>query len=230
MAAAAPAAGAAASSGGGGGGQWAQYASSGGAIAEPIIGAAMMGVQHQWASQAASDQQNFAQFMANTVYRRAVRDMRLAGLNPILAVDKGGAPVPSVGMAQVPGGKIDTGSSGRQVAESFRVGEELKALKANRMRLEAAAIEAVNSAKASAYLPEKAYHEAGAEGERWSTLRESAGLMRAQAEATSAQAGKTRAETTLREADIPSAQALEELYRKYPWLRQFGAAIRDVTR
>ena len=43
----------------------------------------------------------YAERMSNTSYRRAVRDMRLAGINPILAARTGGASTPS---ASVPGG------------------------------------------------------------------------------------------------------------------------------
>lgn len=190
----------------------------------------MAGVQHQWASQASNDQQNFAQFMANTVYRRAVRDMRLAGLNPVLAVDRGGAPVPSVGQAQVPGIRISSAASAAGLRDSMRLGEELKMLRAQREKMEAEAVEAKWSANAARFLPERAYHMAGAEGERWSSLRESAGLMRAQAAATSAQELRTLADRQLLEAELPSAKALEELYSKYPWLRQLGAVLKDTRR
>jgi len=51
--------------------------------------------------QLADQQMGFQREMSNTAYQRAMEDMRKAGLNPMLAMDKGGASTPSGAMATV---------------------------------------------------------------------------------------------------------------------------------
>lgn len=50
-----------------------------------------------------------SKFLSDTAYQRAMRDMKLAGLNPILAYKQGGASTPSIGM-----GSVGLGSPGLQ--------------------------------------------------------------------------------------------------------------------
>lgn len=119
---------------------------AGWAAAAPLIGAAVGGLADVFTGRS---QQRFQERMANTAYQRAVRDMRLAGINPMLAYMKGGAESPS-GALISPGRTLAEGISGaarlrldRQVKESEiefnrastakQIAEE-KAVNAERMR------------------------------------------------------------------------------------------------
>lgn len=155
--------------------------------------------------------------------------LQAAGLNPILAATggfKGGAmSEPSMGS---PGGTPSfSRDAGSRLISAAKQGEMMSSQVAEQ---KARQLMAEREADAARYLPERAYHAAGAEGERWSQLRESVALLREQQASTAAQTARTRVGTALDEAQLPSAKALEELYEKYPWLRQVGAALKDVRR
>lgn len=64
--------------------------------------------------QLAKDQMDFQERMSNTAYRRAMNDMRRAGLNPMLAYQQGGATTPGGAMAKL----MDPGSTGMTVGAS----------------------------------------------------------------------------------------------------------------
>lgn len=157
-----------------------------------------------------------------------MQGLKAAGLNPILAATqgftKGGTQVPEASPGGTPSFSRDMGS---RIVQSARMA---RLMDAEVGKAEAERLISEREADAARFLPEKAYHAAGAEGERWSQLAESVMLMRAQADASSAQAERTRVGTTLDQAQVPSARALEDLYSKYPWLRQVGAVLKDVRR
>lgn len=64
-------------------------------------GSGMIGsaIQGRRAEREARRNREFQERMANTVWQRGVRDMRKAGINPMLAFMKGGAPAPGGSMA-----------------------------------------------------------------------------------------------------------------------------------
>lgn len=75
----------------------------------PLAGAAIAGglsliggrERNRAQREMAREQMAFQERMSNTAYQRAVEDMRLAGINPILAYQQGGASSPGGAMAQI---------------------------------------------------------------------------------------------------------------------------------
>jgi len=73
----------------------------------------------------AKKQRSWAQFMSSTAYQRGMADMKLAGLNPILAYKQGGASSPTGSMAPMPnfGAGISQGmSAGAAVNQATSAG------------------------------------------------------------------------------------------------------------
>jgi hypothetical protein len=66
----------------------------------------------------ANQQMDFQRDMSNTAYQRAMADMRLAGLNPILASKLGGASSPAGAMAQMQNIGAQSVSSGLQAMQT----------------------------------------------------------------------------------------------------------------
>lgn len=105
-----------------------------GIVGSVISGAASLGGSIASARAAMSEadkQRNYQTSMSNTAYRRAVKDMRAAGLNPLLAYKQGGASTPSGAMPAIP----DFGKAASTAVEGFKAGNQGKLQKAQAAEL-----------------------------------------------------------------------------------------------
>lgn len=95
----------------------------------------------------AREQMDFQERMSSTAYQRAVKDMRSAGINPMLAYQQGGASTPGGAQAQLQDVVSPAVSSAMAGA---RVRDELRLLRSQRKFHEAKASEALSHGNALA--------------------------------------------------------------------------------
>jgi hypothetical protein len=100
-----------------------------GAAISGVGNAIGMGIQTRMNQRMTAEARDYNTMMANTAYRRAVIDMRAAGLNPMLAYMQGGAASPPTSAAQVPdlGGNVSKAVSSSLDAAAFH--QELRNLR-----------------------------------------------------------------------------------------------------
>ena len=110
---------------------WMAAATIGGNILTNFLGKKGREDQNAAAYQIAQEQMAFQERMANTSYQRAVKDMRKAGINPMLAINQGGASSPAGVSAPVVSeyGGVQSGASSALAAR--RLSGELDNLAAD---------------------------------------------------------------------------------------------------
>lgn len=101
--------------------------SIGGGLVSGVFGAVGRSKQASASRKEAARNREWQERMSSTAYQRATKDMRKAGINPILAYRQGGASTPGGAMAQIP----DFGALGSDISNGMSVGSRLAESESN---------------------------------------------------------------------------------------------------
>lgn len=146
-----------------------------------LIGSAWSNVTNLGESKRA---RQFAERMSSTSYQRAVADMRLAGINPMLAFQQGGASTPGAPTAQV---QDAIGPAVSSAQHARRLTEELKTMRDQQALLHSERLKK--------------------DQERLTEVEFSQPLIAAQTRETEARTAAENVNRVLREFELPSAEA-----------------------
>lgn len=109
---------------------WPAIIAAGASIAGSAISAAGQNAANKRNISLAREQMAFQERMSNTQWQRGVEDMRKAGINPMLAVDKGGASSPAGATTTTQNALAGFNETGNSARAAMRLDQELDNLKA----------------------------------------------------------------------------------------------------
>lgn len=135
-----------------------------GALAGGIVSSAGQAQANKENAEQASNQMDFQERMSNTSYQRGVVDMRAAGINPILAADRGGASTPTGAMATMgnEGAGLGAGISSAVPTTMSAIQTQANVHLANAQAVQSTTQSALNKAQAEKALADAGYSNATA--------------------------------------------------------------------